>query len=116
MNIDEFDEENVDAFMDKMFEMGLLEIHGVDPITQQITYTLTDKCIELFPELFEEHKSHVNEIAFQLWKKGYIEMMFDTDGVPMAMLKKEIDYLEAFKDMNIDEITFIQNMFNHYQK
>jgi len=109
----DFEEEDL---MSKMLELGLVEIHGMDPITNEITYILTEKCKELFPELFEEHMSHVNQIAFDLWKKGYIEMTFDADGVPLVMLRKDIDYYNnAFKEMNLDEITFIQNMLNHYK-
>jgi hypothetical protein len=106
--MDEFEE--VPGFMEFLLEHGLIEIYGVDPITEEITYTMTDKCREVMPELFEEHMKHINQIAFDLWEKGYIEMNFDEEGTPMVMLKP-LDYeKDIFPIINYDEINFLQNM------
>jgi hypothetical protein len=106
--MDEFEE--VPGFMEFLLEHGLIEIYGVDPITEDITYTMTDKCREVMPELFEEHMKHINQIAFDLWEKGYIEMNFDEEGTPLVMLKA-LDYeKDIFPIINYDEINFLQNM------
>ena len=106
--MDEFEE--VPGFMEFLLEHGLIEIYGVDPITEDITYTMTDKCREVMPELFEEHMKHINQIAFDLWEKGYIEMNFDEEGTPLVMLKP-LDYeKDIFPIINYDEINFLQNM------
>jgi hypothetical protein len=96
--------------MEFLLEHGLIEIYGVDPITEDITYTMTDKCREVMPELFEEHMKHINQIAFDLWEKGYIEMNFDEEGTPLVMLKP-LDYeKDIFPLINYDEVNFLQNM------
>jgi hypothetical protein len=106
--MDEFEE--VPGFMEFLLEHGLIEIYGVDPITEEITYTMTDKCREVMPELFEEHMKHINQIAFDLWEKGYIEMNFDEEGTPLVMLKP-LDYeKDIFPLINYDEVNFLQNM------
>ena len=106
--MDEFEE--VPGFMEFLLEHGLIEIYGVDPITEDITYTMTDKCREVMPELFEEHMKHINQIAFDLWEKGYIEMNFDEEGTPLVMLKP-LDYeKDVFPFINYDEVNFLQNM------
>lgn len=106
--MDEFEE--VPGFMEFLLEHGLIEIYGVDPITEDITYTMTDKCREVMPELFEEHMKHINQIAFDLWEKGYIEMNFDEEGTPMVMLKP-LDYeKDIFPIISYDEVNFLQNM------
>jgi hypothetical protein len=106
--MDEFEE--VLGFMEFLLEHGLIEIYGVDPITEDITYTMTDKCREVMPELFEEHMKHINQIAFDLWEKGYIEMNFDEEGTPLVMLKP-LDYeKDIFPLINYDEVNFLQNM------
>jgi hypothetical protein len=106
--MDEFEE--VPGFMEFLLEHGLIEIYGVDPITEDITYTMTDKCREVMPELFEEHMKHINQIAFDLWEKGYIEMNFDEEGTPLVMLKP-LDYeKDIFPLINYDEVNFLQNM------
>jgi hypothetical protein len=106
--VDEFEE--VPGFMEFLLEHGLIEIYGVDPITEDITYTMTDKCREVMPELFEEHMKHINQIAFDLWEKGYIEMNFDEEGTPLVMLKP-LDYeKDIFPIISYDEVNFLQNM------
>lgn len=106
--MDEFEE--VPGFMEFLLEHGLIEIYGVDSITEDITYTMTDKCREVMPELFEEHMKHINQIAFDLWEKGYIEMNFDEEGTPLVMLKP-LDYeKDIFPLINYDEVNFLQNM------
>jgi hypothetical protein len=102
--------EEVPGFMEFLLEHGLIEIYGVDSITEDITYTMTDKCREVMPELFEEHMKHINQIAFDLWEKGYIEMNFDEEGTPLVMLKP-LDYeKDIFPLINYDEVNFLQNM------
>jgi hypothetical protein len=102
--------EEVPGFMEFLLEHGLIEIYGVDPITEDITYTMTDKCREVMPELFEEHMKHINQIAFDLWEKGYIEMNFDEEGTPLVMLKP-LDYeKDIFPIISYDEVNFLQNM------
>jgi len=106
--MDEFEE--VPGFMEFLLEHGLIEIYGVDPITEDITYTMTDKCREVMPELFEEHMKHINQIAFDLWEKGYIEMNFDEEGTPLVMLKPLNYEKDIFPLINYDEVNFLQNM------
>lgn len=110
--MDEFSKEEADFFMEMLLEHGLIEIYGIDPVTEDITYTMTEKCKELMPELFQEHMNHINQLAFDLWEKGYIEMTFDKDGTPMVMLK-DLDYeKDVFPSINYEEINFIQNMLS----
>ena len=100
------------GFMEFLLEHGLIEIYGVDPITEEITYTMTAKCQEVMPELFQEHMNHINQIAFDLWEKGYIEMNFDEDGTPMVMLKPLNYEKDIFPLISYDEVNFIQNMLS----
>lgn len=103
-------EEEMDKVIADFIERGLIEIHGVDSVTGDITYRLTEKCKEEYPELFQEHFSFVNELAFGLWQEGYIEMKFDDDGTPMVMLK-DLDYLnDVYPNISQEERNFIDNM------
>lgn len=106
----EFDENEIDKVIANFLERGLIEIHGVESLTGEITYRITEKCKEEYPELFEEHFSFVNEMAFILWQKGYIEMKFDDDGLPMVMLK-DLDYVnDVYPNLSREERYFIENM------
>jgi DNA-binding PadR family transcriptional regulator len=108
--IDEFDERDIDILMNELLEKGLIEIYGIESETEEFTYRITEKCKEEFPELFQEHFSFINSLAFKLWTSGYIEMQFDEDGSPMVMLKDLDYYNEIFPKVSQEERTFLENM------
>jgi hypothetical protein len=106
------DEEEIDLLMNYLIENEMIEFAGFDSITNQITYRFTEKCKEILPELVNEHLSFVNEMAFELWQKGYIEIRFDQEDGPMVMLK-DIDYKkDVFPLISDEERFFIENMIN----
>jgi hypothetical protein len=105
-----FEEDGIDKVIEDLLDRGLIEIFGIESETGDFTYRITQKCKEEYPELFQEHFSFVNELAFDLWKRGYIEMKFDYDGNPMVMLK-DLDYKkDVFPKLVPEEIMFIENM------
>jgi hypothetical protein len=105
-------EEEYNNLINKLLEMGVLEITGYDSISDQFTYNITPECEELMPELWEEHFKFVNELAFEMWNEGLIEMNFDKDGSPMVMLKADT---VAMKDsLPDDKRFFIENMLNKH--
>jgi hypothetical protein len=110
--IDDEYEESIDRIIAQFLEDGIIEIHGFDNISEQITYRLTAKAKQVLPELFEEHLAFVNQLAFDLWEKGYIEMKFELDGSPMVMLK-DLNYeADVYPHINEEERFFIENMRN----
>jgi hypothetical protein len=105
-------EEEYNNLINKLLEIGVLEITGYDSISDQFTYNITPQCEELLPELWEEHFKFVNELAFEMWNEGLIEMNFSKEGVPLVMLKPET---VAIKDsLPDDKRFFIENMLNKY--
>jgi hypothetical protein len=112
--MDGISNEEYDSIVSKLIEMGVLEVVGYDSISGQITYNITPECEHLLPELWQEHFKFVNELAFQMWSEGLIEMNFDKDGTPMVMLKPET---VAIKDtLPDDKRVFIENMLNRYKE
>ena len=105
-------EEEYNNLINKLLEIGVLEITGYDSISDQFTYNITPECEELLPELWEEHFKFVNELAFEMWNEGLIEMNFSKDGTPMVMLKPET---VAIKDsLPDDKRFFIENLLNKH--
>ena len=116
MSPDEYtseEEERVMAFINLMVEIGALEIAGYDKESDSFTYCITPKMKELIPEFFEEHMKFVNQIAFDLWNQGYVEIMFEESG-PMVMLKEDIDYPSILDSLKEEERMFLENMLYHY--
>ena len=116
MSPDEYtseEEERVMAFINLMVEIGALEIAGYDKESDSFTYCITPKMKELIPEFFEEHMKFINQIAFNLWKKEYVEIVFEESG-PMVMLKEDVDYPSILDSLKEEERMFLENMIYHY--
>lgn len=67
----EFEDEE-DIFL-YMIENGYLIVAGTDK-NGQVLYRMTEKMIEDFPDLFHDHMSFTNELIFDLWTKGFLEV------------------------------------------
>jgi hypothetical protein len=114
--IDDIGEEEYSELIQKLIDMGVLEVVGFDQKSNQFTYGITPKCQELFPELFDEHFKMINELAFKLWNAGHIEMAFDTDGTPMVMIK-DLEHTIKVKDTLPDEERFfLENLIYKHQE
>jgi predicted metalloprotease with PDZ domain len=114
---DEYLNDNdLSILIDKLIELGAIEIRGYDSITGQFTYNITPKCKELVPELFEEHFKFINEIAFKLWQKDHIDITFDIDGTPMIM-SKGVKYTRSIMNtLPDDERFFLENLIDKVEK
>lgn len=108
---DEFEEAN--NFIDFLVENGAIEVQGIDPNTGEFLYTMTPKMKELVPELYQEHFNFINQMAFDLWQKGYVEIKFEEKG-PLVMLVKDLDYKEVLDRVSYEERLFLENMINLY--
>jgi hypothetical protein len=106
------DEERIKMFIDFMIELGALEIVGYDQKSDSFTYSITPKMKDLIPEFFEEHKKFINQIAFDLWNKGHVEIKFEEDG-PLVMLKEGVDYKALLDTLKDEERMFLENMLNY---
>jgi hypothetical protein len=114
-NMDDFSEEEkeyVNRFLELMIELGAIEISGYDSKIDSFTYTITPKMKELIPEFFEEHMKFINQIAFDLWNQGYVEIKFEDEG-PLVMLKEDIDYPAILDGLKDEERMFLENMLNY---
>jgi hypothetical protein len=106
------DEERIKMFIDFMIELGALEIVGYDQKSDSFTYSITKKMKDLIPEFFEEHKKFINQIAFNLWNEGHVEIKFEEDG-PLVMLKEGVDYKSLLDTLKDEERMFLENMLNY---
>ena len=113
---DDVSEEEYSNLLEMLLEAGVLQIVGFDKKTNQMTYGLTPKCKEVFPELFEEHFKFINEMAFKLWNEGIIEMTFAEDGTPMVMVK-DYEYTMKIKELLPDEERFfLENLIYKHEQ
>ena len=99
-----------------LIDIGVLELVGFDEKSGQFTYGLTPKCQELLPELFDEHFKMINELAFKLWSDGIIELIFDSEGIPMVMIKDIEETLKIKDTLPDEERYFLENLIYKHQQ
>lgn len=60
--------------IDELILNGALEIQGLDMETGQIVFSVTEKMIELAPELYYEIEESIHKVIMSLWEKGFLAM------------------------------------------
>jgi hypothetical protein len=93
-DFEEFFEYGEEDLFFYMLENGYLVMAGLDKNNEPL-YRMTQKMIEDFPDLFHEHMSFTNELIFDLWTKGFVEVSMD-DEAKWRILPNEKTF--KFKD------------------
>jgi hypothetical protein len=101
------DEDAELVVLQMLVDEGALEIISIDEDGEPI-YKVTEKCKEIFPELFYSHISEVNNIAFDLWNLGVIEIQFNEENHRVSFTKENfIKYVELKDTLTEDQINFL---------
>lgn len=101
------DDEAELVVLQMLIEQGALEIISIDKNGDPI-YRVTPKCKDIFPELFYGHIADVNNMAFDLWNMGIVEIQFFEDDHRVSFKKENyIKYLELKDTLTEDQHNFI---------
>lgn len=106
------EEESIDELIKFLIDAGALEVYGYDKRSDSITYRITPKLQEIMPDLYKEHYSYLNEIAFKLWQENLVDIRFTKDGTPTVSLLDNIDYKSILDTLDEDSVYFIENLLN----
>jgi hypothetical protein len=98
------EEEYIEAFIEYLIFEGALEYIGIDHNDEPI-YTVTKKCQEILPELYEEHIQKTDDATFSLWQKGLVEIEFTENEQFVSLTKNSAElYLENKQSLSSDEM------------
>lgn len=112
---EEFDEE-LTELIEFLLEEGALEIFGYDSISDTFTYKITDKCKEVYPELYNTHFEMVNETAQNLWMNGIIDIVFTQGQAIVGVTDDQLDYIKKnINNFQEDERLFLETLLHEYQ-
>lgn len=112
----EFDEE-LTEIIEFLLEEGALEILGYDSISDSFTYKITEKCKEVYPELYEAHFETVNEMIRDLWMKEIIDIVFINNQVVVGVTKEQRDYiLKNLLEFEEEERLLLESIISGYQE
>ena len=114
-------EEDIDELFNTMLAIGALEIIDIDDDNEPI-YRVTEKCKDLFPEFYAMHQENVNQITFDLWKLGVVDVVFFDDETRVSFRKHNLEkFLELEDTLTEDQIAVVdtlmeKNLRDHAKK
>jgi len=98
------EEEYIENYIDYLISEGALKYIGIDHNNEPI-YTVTKKCQEILPELYDEHIQKTDDATFSLWQKGIVEIEFTEDEQLVRLTKDSAElYLEHRNNLSSDEM------------
>jgi hypothetical protein len=95
-------EDYTDIF-DMLILNGAIEVIGLDPISGEFLYSMTEKMIEIMPEVYQEHLNQVNHQIMGLWEDGFVTVDL-LDENPMVNLTDKAFIPEELSKMSIESL------------
>jgi hypothetical protein len=90
------DKDNPNIF-DMLVLNGAIELAGVDPVSGEFLYAMTEKMIDIMPEVYEEHLNEVNKQIMLLWEEGFITIDLFDENPLVNITAKALDKEELAK-------------------
>lgn len=91
-----------------LIETECLVLSGYDSNDEPV-YRLTEKCQELFPELYAMHQAEVNQTANELWQMGAISINFTEETESITVTPANYMVLkEMYQSLTEEQISFIE--------
>ena len=108
---DDFDD---DGRSEEIFEIlintGALEIMGYDHQGDPV-FRFTEKCKDVFPELYAMHQSEVNNTANELWQLGLISLNFTDEDMTVTITPDNYSNLKNYEgDLTEEHLNFLQSL------
>ncbi len=113
---EEFDEELTET-IEHLLDVGALEILGYDSVSNSFTYKITDKCKEIYPELYYTHYEMVNEVAQDLWMRDIIDIIFTHGQTIVGLTPEQFKYVrENINTFEEEERLFLESILSLYDE
>lgn len=116
-NNEEISEQELSEIIEYLIEVGAMEIMGYDSISDNFTYKVTQKCKEIYPELYYAHYEAVGELAQSLWMQDVIDIVFTEGETIVGVTPEQIEFIkETINTFTDDERFFLETILNHYDQ
>ena len=113
---EEFDEELTET-IEHLIDVGALEILGYDSVSDAFTYKITEKCREIYPELYYTHYEMVNEVAQKLWMEDIIDIIFTQGQTIVGLTPEQFKYVkENVNTFKEEERLFLESILALYSQ
>lgn len=100
-------EQEVDTIFEFLLKEGALELKGMNSFNEPV-YVVTEKCKDVFPEFYRMHRQQINNMAYDLWGKGVIEINFQDNEERITFGPENVKKVEEILDeLSLEEIDFL---------
>jgi hypothetical protein len=86
---------------DMLILNGAIEVVGVDPISNEFLYSMTEKMVDIMPEVYQEHVNQVNNQIMNLWQDGFLNVDL-LDPNPLVTLTDKAFNIEELNNMDTE--------------
>lgn len=90
------EENQEDDFLEFLILNGAVEIGGLTE-SGEFLYNFTPKMTEMFPEMVNIHKEHIEVAVLELWAKGFVDVRYDDGDMKVKITEKALDPEELAK-------------------
>lgn len=104
------DDSRVDGIFQYLIDTGAIELRGMSP-SGEPTFRVTEKCRDIFPEFYEQHKLSIKNVSYELWQMGLVEIRFDEkdEEDKISFTKENYEKLqEVYEDLTVEQVEFLQ--------
>ena len=102
------DKDNPNIF-DMLVLNGAIELAGVDPVSGEFLYSMTEKMIDIMPEVYEEHLNEVNKQIMFLWEEGFITIDLFDENPLVNITAKALDEKELVK-LDLESLGYLNEI------
>ena len=111
-NLFDPDDEKMSEIIDKLIEEGYLVHIGYDG--EEPLYQTTPKFRKEFPEFYEEQIKETNEVIFELWNMGLVDMTVKEDINDWVVIPNEKTYKCSIKGLTKPQRNMIKYLRGEY--
>ena len=99
-------DDEINKAIENFIKTGAIRIQGIDPVTGEFLYQITEKMKHVDLDLYDSHLNQIYTDAMYFWERGFVAIDDITSNNPIITLTSK-----AF-----DQNSYIHQLFQHLSK
>jgi hypothetical protein len=104
------EDDQIDQMIDKLIELGAIEVEGIDSETGEFLYKVTNKMQEINKELYDAHLNVIYGDTMYFWERGFVDIDDITSNNPLVTLTPKAFDQNAISQLPSDRIEILKSM------
>lgn len=104
------EDDQIDQAIDKLIELGAIEVDGIDSETGEFLYKVTSKMQYINKELYDAHLDAIYGDTMYFWEKGFVDIDDITSNNPIITLTAKAFDQNAISQLPNDRIEILKGM------